>query len=856
MTMKDAANVARGIIYREAVIKLMNRKSRKKNLFISAPGGYGKTTAAEQWLSFVKGSTARLRIGNEDNDTGVFYRKTLSTLFKLVKKEEIPHAGTGGPSRFMLDTFLETLKKLPVKSTRCYLLIDDLHVLKNNDILNSVPLIVGRLPPYICLCLISRSMPSQALLDTGLFETLTQDDLLFSQEEVEWLGAEKNRELSGEQIRDLLETTGGWAMYLSALLSGDQTYKTPQTLIQYLETRVWNVWDNETKRLLAQLAVPHEITPELCERLTGEADGKSVLDRLVQKEGVFLSHNDNSGAACCVYRFHDEFRDFLFERIKFLGSEEIRRLNNVTAEWYYEHGDYYAGAQYYIRNNDHEGIIRCLTAASQYQEDSGVMSVEEYINFTIRYVKDLPPGFIAQNPYLIYKLLTTAYHNGDIKEYLRYWNMVNERTTEIAAKYPALLQMFGLARVINPFVPLFEHAKSLLKFMEQMPKLTVDTNTNIGTTTQNLPFFHRSMRDLSECYELKPEDLELLKATIGVLMSNDYKVMEPITFAGIYYEQGRLVDAVHHALIGKKACGEGKHPETRFSTNMILAAILYAMGDFRDASGVMAETENFIKEKARFLFSNFKALQTERAIRTGSRDEAQKCAQEWIAVYAGNVAPSAAHSAAPLPFYQICRHFTTLRSYIVLEDYKTAVDFGKRIQKFADDYKRPLDKIESCILTAIALWEKGDKYNAVQEMEQAIHIAEPYGFIQLFVNEGKEILPLLWMIRKKADINSRQAQFVDTLLQRISGFDETRREPEQSTGDTPRSVPRSARPLSAMRRKMLGFLDKGLSYNEIADKTGIARGTVKRHILLLYKQLGVNSAEEAVIKAKMLGLLE
>jgi ATP/maltotriose-dependent transcriptional regulator MalT len=47
-----------------------------------------------------------------------------------------------------------------------------------------------------------------------------------------------------------------------------------------------------------------------------------------------------------------------------------------------------------------------------------------------------------------------------------------------------------------------------------------------------------------------------------------------------------------------------------------------------------------------------------------------------------------------------------------------------------------------------------------------------------------------------------------------------------------------------------------MSYNEIAGKTGIVRGTVKRHILLLYKQLGVNSGEEAVIKAKMLGLLE
>jgi len=818
----NAANTARGMIYREAVIKKMNRKSAKKNLFITAPGGYGKTTAAQQWLSFVRGAVARLRMGNEDNNTGVFYKKLIYSLLKLVKKEK-----SAKSAEFMLDTFLETLKQMPVKNTRCYLLIDDLHIIKNNDILNSLPLIAGRLPSYVCLCLVSRSMPPQPLLDTGLFETLTKDDLLFSQEEVEWLGTEKKRELTAGQINDLLETTGGWAMYLSALLSGEQTYKMPQTLIQYLETRVWNLWDDETKKLLVKLAVPVEITPDLCERLTAEADGKSILDRLVKKEGVFLTLIGND-----TYHFHDIFRDFLLERAVLLETQEIRRLNNAAAEWYYERGDYHSGAQYYIRNNDHEGIIRCLTAASQYHEDLGVMSVEAYINFTIRYVKDLPAEFIAENPYLIYKLITTAYHNGDINEYMRYANILNERQAEIAAKYPALFQTFSLSGVINPHVPLKEHAKELLKKIEQMPKIAANTNTNIGTMTQNLPFFHRSLRDLSECYELKAEDLELYKAAIGVLMSEDYDVMEQALFAGIHYERGQLMDAARHALIGKKTCGEGTHPEIHFSANMILTAVLYAMGDFRDAGKIMAQTKDYIEKKARFLYPNFKALQTERVIRLGDIT----AAKEWLAVYA--------NSAERLPFYQICRHFTSLRSCIALEDYKAAVDFGKRIQKLADDYKRPLDRIESGILTAIALWKKGDKYNAAAEMEQALHIAAPYGFIQLFINEDKEILPLLWMIRKKTDIELRQAEFIDTLTQRISGFDEGRKEPEQA--------PR----LPVMRRKMLEYLNKGMSYNEIADKTGIVRGTVKRHILLLYKQLEVNSGEEAVIKAKMLGLLE
>jgi LuxR family maltose regulon positive regulatory protein len=53
---------------------------------------------------------------------------------------------------------------------------------------------------------------------------------------------------------------------------------------------------------------------------------------------------------------------------------------------------------------------------------------------------------------------------------------------------------------------------------------------------------------------------------------------------------------------------------------------------------------------------------------------------------------------------------------------------------------------------------------------------------------------------------------------------------------------------------MLQYLSKGMTYSEIAAATGIGRATVKYHVLLVYKALGVHDAEEAVIKAKMMGL--
>ena len=198
-------------------------------------------------------------------------------------------------------------------------------------------------------------------------------------------------------------------------------------------------------------------------------------------------------------------------------------------------------------------------------------------------------------------------------------------------------------------------------------------------------------------------------------------------------------------------CGAGLSvfcPFRRLNSLKYLASVggvtLYAMGASQEADGIMERTGDFIERKAQFLRPNFKALQTERAIGEGNTD----AAREWLTVYANR--------SSRLPFYQLCRHFATLRSYIAVKEYAAAA-FGMWLQILAVEYRRPLDHIESGLLTAIALWHNGEKNKSV---------------------------------------------------------------------------------------------------NEIADAAGLGRGTVKSHVLLAYKRLGVHSAQEAVVKAKMLGLLE
>jgi len=814
-----------GTIPREILKKRMRDCSARKNIFITAPGGYGKTVAAAQWLSGFRGTKGRMVITDADNNPTVFYKRLSGALSELTG-HEVKGDSLGG--------LLAAVQTLPKGKNAVYFVIDDLHILKNEIINNALPLIITYMPAYIRLCLVSRLEPPADLLQTGRFEVLTKDAFIFTPNDIEMLCAEKERDLSDGQIRDMLETTGGWAIYISALLSADTNAedKMPQTLNRYLETKVWESWDDEIKLLILQLSVVSEITPELAAALTGQADGQGVIDRLLRCDNTFLSYSNvaslsDNGA----YHFHDIFRDFLLERAKvFLSKDETRRLNAAAAEWYFGRGAFFQSIRHFYANRDHEGIIRCYRANTVYDEKTERASVEAIYHFADQNIQYMPMSFVAENPFLIEECAYSAFLDGNADEFLHYKTLLMQKLPEIAKRYPDLAETAFFLNSLDYRVPMLKYAGQLADMTPLMGAAETGAAARSSTITQNLPFFHRSMRDLSEVYELKTEDLRLLRDTFGVMIGGDYAIMEQAMTAGLYYERGELLQAAHHALTGFLSCACDTHPETVFCARMILAAILYAIGGAREADGIMEQTEAYIGRAAKYLYPNFKALKTERAIRAGDTE----AAREWLDIYTNR--------ADILPFYQIVRHFTTLRALFAVEKYELAAILGKRLTSLSTEYNRPLDIIESVLLTAIALWKNGLENEAASQLQMALGAAIPYGFTQIFINEAAELLPILWKLREENNKPSEITRFADDLTGEIC------KKHGLIKGDAPK--------LSPQQRAMLPYLNKGMSYGEIAEAAKLGVDSIKAHVRLLYKKLGVHSAREAVIKAKMLGLIE
>ena len=144
-------------------------------------------------------------------------------------------------------------------------------------------------------------------------------------------------------------------------------------------------------------------------------------------------------------------------------------------------------------------------------------------------------------------------------------------------------------------------------------------------------------------------------------------------------------------------------------------------------------------------------------------------------------------------------------------------------------------------------------------MERALTLAEPEGYVRMFVDEGAPMAELLAQQAARTTPNHTGHTYIARLL---AAFPEQQRAAwlsQSSIAPVPASALEHsnalAEPLNEREREVLGLFAHALSNQAIADRLVVARSTVKWHINNLYSKLGVSSRAEALARAKELGLL-
>ena len=195
--------------------------------------------------------------------------------------------------------------------------------------------------------------------------------------------------------------------------------------------------------------------------------------------------------------------------------------------------------------------------------------------------------------------------------------------------------------------------------------------------------------------------------------------------------------------------------------------------------------------------------------------------------------------------------FTLARVYIAQGSAgaQQALPMLKRMLHTAESEGRTGVVIEALTLQALALTARGDTAQAISALQQALVVAEPEGYVRLFVDEGAPMAVLLQHIAKRGIL----LEYVGTLLAAFQ---------QPAEGPMPRLKANSLgaayllpEPLSERELEVLRLIASGLSNREIAQELFVTPGTAKRHVHNIYRKLEVRSRTQAIARARDLNLI-
>ena len=148
--------------------------------------------------------------------------------------------------------------------------------------------------------------------------------------------------------------------------------------------------------------------------------------------------------------------------------------------------------------------------------------------------------------------------------------------------------------------------------------------------------------------------------------------------------------------------------------------------------------------------------------------------------------------------------------------------------------------IEILVLQALAHQMQGDIPAALVPLERALTLAEPEGYVRMFVDEGAPMAVLL----EKAAKRGIAPNYVRQLL---TAFGKAEDRPPVNQG--------LIEPLSERELEVLRLLGTDLNGPEIARELIVSLSTLRTHTKNIYTKLGVNNRRAAVRRAEELDLL-
>jgi LuxR family maltose regulon positive regulatory protein len=313
-------------------------------------------------------------------------------------------------------------------------------------------------------------------------------------------------------------------------------------------------------------------------------------------------------------------------------------------------------------------------------------------------------------------------------------------------------------------------------------------------------------------------------------------------------EQGDLENATQNLLLAQQAGELAALTGWPHRLGVAQARLKAAQGDLSGALDLLDEAERqYVRNP--LPDQPIAAMKARVWIRLGKLSEAERWAHEQ-----GLSADDDLHYLREFEHLTLARVLSA--RYRADRDEETigaALRLLDRLLQAAEKGGRTGSVIEVLMLQALAYHAQGDISAAITALERALILAEPEGYMQLFVAEGEPMRLLIADLRSLIEKQKRGSyQKTAACIDRLQAAFVPVTLPQSKIKNQKSKI---VEPLSERELEVLKLLGTELSGPEIARKLSVSLNTVRTHTKNIYSKLGVNSRRAAIRRAEELDLL-
>jgi ATP/maltotriose-dependent transcriptional regulator MalT len=898
------------LVPRPRLLARLNEGLAGKLTLISAPAGFGKTTLLACWAKGCRLPVTWLSLDESDNEPVRFITYLIASLEKVAGGQEIKegpevrssYQGSGSGS-FHENLLANVINQLAVKPVRFILILDDYHTITNQPNHKTISYLIENLPPQMHLVIASRAdppLPVARLRGRGQLNELRSVDLRFTGAEAAAVMQKLlAKELTPEDLSSLADKTEGWiaGLQMAALALQSPSLDQPQKLsgfirdftgsnrfiLDYLVEEVLERQPEAVQDFLLQTSILERMSAPLCDEVIGTFKGSNVQS--FKRSNEILEYLDRSNLFIIPlddrrdwFRYHRLFDDLLRRRLQYAHSDLVPDLHERASHWFEQNGYLEEAIEHAFHAKDMQRAADLLENAAE------TMMMRSQVTTLRSWLDRLPDEQIATRPTLcVYHAWALFLNNQSLEIVEARLALIDSKAEPISSK----------AAPLKAFIAAFRgsmlQASSFAR--QALDRLPEEDRFLRGMAYLVLATSEMSEGNLEAGYQALDQAAQISSQTGNILVS----VMVLASLADNCRKQGQLrrMETLYRQALDLAVDAKGNRLPIAGRTLLGLGDLMYEWNRLEEAERYLNEGVELIKKWGTLpLYSGFINLARVKhaqgdfsgAIKTFEQARQQAVQTEttqlddwvvaltqalfwiteqkfeWVERWAenrglfkkidqGSLSEGETYAYAHIRKYEM---IVLARLRIAQGRMGEALDLLDVLFPHVERIERVGLMIEILALKAIAFHKQGMRQAAFAELGKALSMAEPEGYMRLFLDLGEAMRDLL----SAAVRGGIQPDYASRLL---ASFEPEKglRASRQAERQSRRALigTESVESLSDRELEVLFLLRSRLTVPEIAAELCIAESTVRSHIKNIYSKLSVHRRIDAVQRAAELGML-